>query len=398
MASPTTPSRGPWVEVVTALALGCTLVAGALWWANPSEEKGSRQRPITLAGALLADPRYVGSTACRECHPGEHAFHTTSGHAQTLRRAGSLQLAARLNGRETEDPDQTGVTWRYRREDGQLIAERRASGRVERYPLEFALGSGQHAVTFLTRLDRGRDFPEGLEHRLTYFAHDDQMGLTPGQGPGTEEADRSPGGARLAAKVLLDCLECHGTPTARPKGGIDVTTLVPNVTCERCHGPGREHVESARTGRASPNELAMPFGPGRASGPEQVALCGHCHRLPEMVPPETVRTDNLALARFPSVGLVQSACFQGSRGVLTCTTCHDPHGRANKPAEAYEATCRKCHGPDRDESGPAAIVQKARACSVQPRSGCIDCHMPRRDVGHGMTFSDHWVRVHADLP
>ena len=40
---------------------------------------------------------------------------------------------------------------------------------------------------------------------------------------------------------------------------FDAETLIPNVTCERCHGPGRRHVEAARRGEAS---LDMPFGLG----------------------------------------------------------------------------------------------------------------------------------------
>jgi hypothetical protein len=380
--SPTPKARGPGAEAVVAALLGLALVAGLVWWSRSAPGYGPGTRPLTVAGSTLADPRFVGSSACRECHPGEHALHNGSGHARTLRRAATPEVADRLVGREAPDPDQTGVTWRYRLEGDRLVAERLEAGKVERFPLELALGSGQHAVTFVTRLERPSTSPEGLEHRLTYFASDGRLGLTPGQETGGKSTDKSPGGARLTPAVLRDCLECHGTPTTNARGGLDPTTLVPNVTCERCHGPGLDHIAAARAGPADTNTLVMPFGPGRNTGPEQVMLCGRCHRIPEMVPPETIRAKDPVLARFPPVGLVQSACFQGSRGVLTCTTCHDAHGRAAAEPARYEAACLSCHQPDR-----------GRACPIDPRSGCVSCHMPRRDVGHGLMFSDHWIRA-----
>lgn len=368
------------MELVLVGILGAALVAWLGWRVSAPKPSQQSPRPLTVAGIPTTDHRYVGSETCRECHPGEHALYSGSGHAHTLRRSGRIGAADRIAGRTFDDPDQEGVAWAYRREGDRLVADRREADRIASFVLDFALGAGKHAITFVAVVDGESDRPEGVEHRLTYFSRDGRMGLTPGQGAGTPEADRVPLGAKLPPAVLLDCIECHATPTARPNGWLDPSILIPNVTCERCHGPGRGHVEAARDGRD--DLLAMPFGPGRASGPDQVRLCGRCHRLPEMVPPRTVRVDNPALARFPSVGLVQSACFQGSQGALTCTTCHDPHARTSTDPARYEAACLSCHAPD-----------QGTPCPVNPRDDCLSCHMPKRDVGHGMLFSDHWIRA-----
>jgi formate-dependent nitrite reductase cytochrome c552 subunit len=32
-------------------------------------------------------------------------------------------------------------------------------------------------------------------------------------------------------------------------------------------------------------------------------------------------------------------------------------------------------------------------CPVSAESGCVGCHMPRRDSGQGFLFTDHWIRV-----
>jgi predicted CXXCH cytochrome family protein len=157
--------------------------------------------------------------------------------------------------------------------------------------------------------------------------------------------------------------------------------MIPNVECERCHGPGRSHVEAARGG-AQGAALGMPFGPGRWSAAEQMRLCGACHRLPEMGDPSLIRTDNPELARFQPIGLMQSACYKKTGGGLTCTTCHDPHARASTNTRDYESVCLSCH------KAPTGTP-----CTVSPATGCVACHMPRRDVGRGMMVTDHWVRI-----
>src|SRR5262245_43676253 len=121
---PTPKARGPGAEAIIAAVLGLALVAGLVWWSRSAPGPESGPRPLTVAGSPLPDPRYVGSSACRECHPGEHALHNGSGHARTLRRAAAPEVVERIAGREAPDPDQPGVTWRYRLEGDHLVAER----------------------------------------------------------------------------------------------------------------------------------------------------------------------------------------------------------------------------------------------------------------------------------
>lgn len=392
-------SRSSGRELVALVVVGVALIAGMGWWAWPDRTQRSRQRLVTVAGTPLAEgSAYVGSSACRECHPGEHAGHLASGHAHTLRRPERIELARWLHGRRASDPEAPGVTWSYRLGADGLVAERSERGEIQsRTRLDIALGSGTHAVTLLSIIptDDGGP-PGGLEHRLTYFAHQDALALTPGQQvTGFEEPERTPDGYRLTPAILLDCLECHGTRTAAPRdGGIALETLLPNIDCERCHGPGRFHVELARSGIKDQRALALPFGPERWTSADQIQLCGRCHRLPSMVPPESIRPDNPELARFPSVGLLQSACYLESRGDLSCTTCHDPHARSASAANPYENACLGCHG-GRDSvlSAAHANLPARTVCPIEPRSGCVSCHMPRRDVGHGLEFSDHWIRA-----
>jgi hypothetical protein len=130
----------------------------------------------------------------------------------------------------------------------------------------------------------------------------------------------------------------------------------------------------------------MPRGPDRETAEEQVGFCGRCHRLPAMLPPGQIHPENPVLARFPSVGLIQSACFKASRGELGCTTCHDPHARVSRDESDYDRVCLSCHA-----AAPRRVCSEPSA----PRSGCASCHMPRRDVGQDLRLTDHWIRPRA---
>ena len=285
------------------------------------------------------------------------------------------------------DPERPGATWSYHLREGRLWTERREAGEVERFLIDYAFGSGRHATTFITMTDRTPDRPTMVEHRLTIYAHREAPDITPGQGRarGPHAEGVNPSGRRYSPAGTLKCFECHTTVTSdRGPLVLDEATMIPDVGCERCHGPGRSHVEAARRGAAEP-ALAMPFGTSRATPAEEMRLCGGCHRLPENVERGLIRTDNPTFVRFQPVGLMQSACYRQSRGGLSCTSCHDPHTRTSTDRGAYEAVCLSCH------HAPAQT-----ACKVSPATGCVGCHMPRRDATRGMMMTDHWIRARTE--
>ena len=369
-----------------AIGLGFVLViAGAAWWLffqapGPETESGRSKFEKTEVSADYG--RYVGDRACRECHPGESAAHSRSGHSRTLRLASLVESARKLDGRAVTDPERPDVSWRFTFRDGRLATERQEAGRSEWFEIEYVLGSRRHASTFVTLLNRDPASPTLLEHHLTDFASANELGLTPGQRESTGSPGNTPHGRVIDSWNTLKCLGCHSTVTSnRGPTFLDEATMIPNVSCERCHGPAKEHIEAARRGTID-NTLALLRGPGQGTAFDQLRFCGECHRTPEMVPPGDIRVDNPVLVRHQPVGLMQSACFLKSEGKLDCSTCHDPHARASTDRASYQARCLECHG----STGQAR-------CPVSPLEGCVGCHMPRRDVGRGMMMSDHWIRV-----
>jgi hypothetical protein len=330
---------------------------------------------------------YVGEAACRECHPGESALQKRSGHDRTFRLAARSPIAAWLDGRSATDPKYPEVRWSYRFRDDRLSVERSDGGRAESLALDYALGSGKHGVTFVAI--QGAEIkpaPSGIEHRLSYLADGPRLEITPGQErssrvrqPG-DAAESVPFGRPMGPDHLRQCLRCHATWVSPVAPDLrESSTLIPNVSCERCHGPGREHVEAARRGQ---DGLSMRMGHDRGEAWVEVDRCGECHRVPRLLSGSSIRPDNPGIVRFQGVGVSMSACYAKGQGGLRCTTCHDPHDRASGDHGHYEATCLSCH-----RSAPAQT-----ACPVSPAANCIGCHMPRREIHGNGVFTDHWIR------
>ncbi len=326
---------------------------------------------------------YVGSDACAECHPGPHAYHAGSGHARTLRAAGDRILAQQLDGRLVSDPEWPGVEWQYRFRSGELSVERIEGGERQSVGLDYAFGSGHHATTFLSVLNPDPRQPIALEHRLTHYSTDDSLAVTPGQRAIDLEADHfeiGPLGYRLSSEEMLKCFRCHTTMTSGSgRQLLDVTKMIPNVSCERCHGPGRDHLAAAHRGI---DDGSMQFGIGNWTSDSLMNLCGQCHRHPDTADPEIIRPDNPELARFQPVGTMQSRCYTESHGSFSCVTCHNPHDTPETASSFYEAICLNCH---------AASESSNRVVSTT--TGCLECHMPGVDSGQKIYFTDHWIRV-----
>jgi hypothetical protein len=241
-------------------------------------------------------------------------------------------------------------------------------------------------MSFLTVTDPTR--PTSLEHRFTYYPQSDVVDITPGQRASDKRAGTTLYGKEMPERTTLRCFGCHATPTGNgpptPPGQdplAELEPVTPYVSCERCHGPGRAHVEEARRGK---EDLTMALGQGQWTAESQLGLCGQCHRHPAIFPAELIRTDEPGLARFQPVGLMQSKCYTRSNGAFSCVTCHDPHARASSDRAGYEPICLSCHG-----------ARPQTACPISPRQGCIDCHMPRVDSGQRVLFTDHWIRVRS---
>src|SRR5262249_22227217 len=239
---PAPSSRRP-LAVLAIAALGLLMVAGWVVVTVNRSDTGSHRavldrlltvdRPFPTDGRIPGDP-YIGSKTRAECHPGEAALHARSGHAAPLRPASRVALARRLDGTTLADPERPDVHWSYQYRDDRLQLVRTAPDGVQRWIVDYALGSGHHATTFVTVLDPAA--PCILQHRLTYYTREDLLDLTPGQEVELRAPEDGPIGKAWQVRDSRKCLGCHSTQiSARGNQRLDEETMIPNVSCERCH-------------------------------------------------------------------------------------------------------------------------------------------------------------------
>jgi hypothetical protein len=317
---------------------------------------------------------YVGAQVCGECHPKEYASQSKSSHVRALHRAGEVGAFSFLpvkSVHESSDPDSASFEFRIASRELSVAASR-GPNRIE-IPVQWIFGSGVQGLTFFSRLRDGAY----LEHRFSYYSRIGDYDITTGQSTRPAGTLEQAVGLQLTSGNAFQCLSCHATVVKQTPSGPDFDSVVPGVTCERCHGPGGAHIEAVKTG--APDRHIRDLR--KLSGDELVMFCGECHRTD---PPPGVNFDDPIATRFQAVGLQMSTCFQQSNGALNCVTCHNPHEDAHRGDDVfYDRRCLGCHGT-------RAVSQ----CKVQS-SGCVSCHMPRVTPVPHLSFADHWIRVRS---
>ncbi len=341
---------------------------------------------------------FVGSKHCGECHRFLYRQQQRfSRHAHTLgMRAGLKDLP--LPSRAVADPHFPGLTHTFVRKSADRIEiESRMDGRAAQAVIEYALGSGRHGITMVAKDELGID----RELRISYFGE----GHTWGETKGIATAPRERGdqlGLALAPKPLRRCLHCHSTwsgavnlSRSGPKGP---ESLDHGIGCERCHGPGQNHIKAVESGFA---QVAISL---TAASPASAKLesCTECHASDGSIEPSEPE-----FTRAQGTTLLFSRCYTESKGRLGCTTCHDPHRALDNVISHYETRCLDCHpakSPKAADSPahPSSTADLSTAsggsiCPVNPTANCVSCHMPKVETGDRHShFTDHHIRVHRD--
>ena len=342
------------------------------------------QRCCWLLPAVLAIARaatYVKPAQCAGCHPKIAAAYARTGMARSF-SSFKPPLEA---GSYDHEPSQSYFSIIER--DGRYYQRRHQKApdgaivNVMEKEIHYVMGSGNHVRTYLHRTPAGKL----VELPLAWYA---EGGGRWAMNPGYDRPDHM----GFRRPISDDCVFCHN---AYPQGEPD--RVAEGIDCQRCHGPGSEHVRTTRKSDIV-NPARLPLN-------RQLEVCMQCHlettsfHLPHSIPrfekgrfsyrpgeplgdyvlfydhaPGSGLDDKFEIAGA-AYRLRRSACFQKSGGKLVCTTCHNPHDATKVSA----AVCGTCHG------------------GAHPPGGgpdCIGCHMPQRraeDVVHAV-MTDHFIQ------
>jgi hypothetical protein len=433
----------PGLVLCALLTLGAAAVAATAFLAAPAAPALPASRPLEApAGG------YVGSAACRACHPEQHAswhdsFHRTM--TQVASRASLVPQFERLEldwfGKPVVLQWRGDTLWATFQRGGSQPAAVDA-------PIEQLTGS-HHLQVLWYSTGKGRELaPVPLGYKL---AERIWLPLTAVFVLPPDLLDPPDPGAWSQS-----CSMCHATHV-RPRvdtGANDTHVSELGIACEACHGPGAAHAAAngnpfRRYARHAEGRDDTIVNPDRLSPVRSSQVCGQCHSVsivrrehferwredglpyrpgqdlqatslvigPEHRDAPELRRElrenpHLFASSFWSDGQVRlsgrefsglrlSPCYTHGDAArqIDCSSCHAMHRGPGADAAAWRddqlwpgmrgnAACTQCHDGLR---ATEALVAHTHHAPGSSGSNCYNCHMSHTSFGLMKAMRSHTI-------
>jgi tetratricopeptide (TPR) repeat protein len=359
-----------------------------------------------MHSASPAEPLFVGSTACRDCHTKEYDAWKGSNHALAMLAPRQDTVRGDFNDTVFKDGDRT---WEFlRKGEKYFVRTDDLAGGPSEFEIAYTFGwfpLQQYLVPF----------PGGRMQCLS-VAWDAREKRWFTLYPGTRVL---PGDwlhwTRSAMNWNTMCSQCHSTGVQKrydpEKDEFRTTWAEISVGCEACHGPGSQHVDWGRKpamGRPQLPNAALTVGTAAMPQRDLVNLCAPCHLrrselkdmgnpaselldsyLPTLLTPGVFHADGQILDEDYEVhSFLQSKMYE--KGVK-CNDCHDVH-RAKRYTEG-NTLCLKCHRADAYDTETHHFHKKIVKGMPSKGASCIECHMPGRNYMVVHFRRDHSLRI-----
>ncbi len=415
----------------TAAVAAAVLILLAVWtsFAKESAENDAlAERGIKVTGG--AAPGYVADEVCSRCHQDLYRSFQEVGMGRSFYPPSAAEVIEDFDA-EPFFHDHSQRYYEMRRDESGGIHFRRyqldhegAEINVFEQTVDWVLGSGHRSRTYLFRT------PGGELYQLPIAWYPQEAGW--GMAPGFDE----PVHHGVGRRVPRECMFCHNAYPDVPAGSdaylepqLFPEELPHGIGCQRCHGPGAEHVRQGLSDDVDFKALAASIvNPAELDRERSREICYQCHMQPSvalmgvrrfdrgtysfrpgeplsdyLVQVDVKEEDEKPGERFEinhhPYRLEQSACFQQSDGELSCLTCHDPHRKvpvAERPAH-YRRACLSCHQLDDCDLEAMTAASEPGLPAMPPgvaTDDCAGCHMSQRRTQDVVlaVMTDHLIR------
>ncbi len=360
--------------------------------------------PARAAGGLT----YVGAAVCAKCHADVYAKWSGSRHSKMVQPATKAGVKGDFSRGRIVLRDAPYLL--REREGVYYITESYLTGKPQEHRVDYTLGN-RRIQHYLTRLPSGRVIvlPPSWDVLRKQWFHNFEIG----------DPDET---AEVTVQVWnKNCYSCHVSQQEKnydaEKDEYQTAWLDFGTNCERCHGPGSQHV-------ANYSAAARPAGPARdivvqtrLDAERNTMVCAQCHSFrdiyalgyaagadyydfylpileynqPEDHDPAYWPDGRTRRFSNDAFGLWQSECFL--KGKVTCVGCHvTPHEveieRNPQLRPDANALCTRCH-----ESIGKAVPAHTHHASGSAGSSCVECHMPRTVLSVKAQIRDHSMSI-----
>jgi Tfp pilus assembly protein PilF len=401
--------------------LAVTIALVPLLSACGKEAEREPAPPATAAAAFLNQAPgvgYVGRETCRPCHTETWSTFSHTGMGRSWYPLTPDRVIEDWTTHNTFDVKATGLHYRMFRRDGKffmrqsLVDSKGRETAVDERELTRVVGSGHHSRTYLVAIG-----DQLFQAPMCWYTKDAVWDLCPGYEENNDHFTR---------EIDRTCVFCHNARMERLPGKRNAYAepIPQGIDCERCHGPGRLHVDRWSRGETPTGEGDPAIvNPRRLEASLRMQICFQCHLGDSKSTERVSRTDAaledwrpgrpIAAAMVPfrfsettphAFGLsaqvdrlLLSRCFTESQGRLECVTCHDPHVtvyRKDRPQDFFTSKCLGCHAVE------ACRAPASARRATSPPDDCVRCHMRKAEPSdhRHAEFTDHWIRKRIDEP
>ena len=358
----------------------------------------SQNDAVFISNKMIPDSHFLGDGKCKECHQEQFKEWKGSHHDKAMELADSNSV---LGNFDDEKFTSQGVTSHFfKKGEDFYVNTEGPDGEYEDYKIIYTFG-----ITPLQQYIV--EFPDG-KYQCLRTAWDSLKNKWFDLYPDfkvvhSEWLHWSRGGLNWNTM----CSDCHSTNVRKnydyKTDSYNTKYAIINVSCEACHGPGKQHVDDV-------NRLGDQYTPTKTmhmtwdtKPKELVDQCARCHMRREQFS-EAFNFEGTMLDHyFPQLieepiyyadgqirdedyvygSFVQSKMYNND---VTCNNCHNSHSLKLK----FEGNnlCAQCHLPEQYDT-PKHHFHKMDTDASQ----CVNCHMPGKYYMGNDFRRDHSFRI-----